>query len=122
MVATNLLFDSLDMTTAEPLHITSQLKIFLNLRVIQNAKAVNDRERLAHHLKNFFRIKLKIRLMPNGQNDGIGTFHNLSEVLEDAKITEFLLIPKVIRSMLAVGWDPCRQNGISLSLSHWLPF
>ena len=62
-----------DMTATQSLDLTSQLKISLDLLIIQDAETVYNSHRAPRHPDDLFRFQVQVFLVPNREYYGIRT-------------------------------------------------
>ena len=68
------------MAAAEALHLAAEFEIAADLRVVQDAEAVDDGDGAAGHFDDLVGIELQIGLVADGQDHRIGPLQGLLEV------------------------------------------
>jgi hypothetical protein len=74
------------MASAKAFDLTAQLKIAADPGIIQDAEAVNDRNRMTGYFDHFVRAQSQIRPMTDSQHHGIGTCNSAFQIMMDQEI------------------------------------
>ena len=91
------------MAPAEALHLAAKFEIPPDLRVIQDAEAVDDGDGVACHFDDLVGIEFQIRLMADGQDYRISPLQGVLEVGLNPYFGELVLIPEEPRPGVARG-------------------
>ena len=91
------------MAPAEALYLAAEFEIPPDLRVIQDAEAVDDGDGAAGHFDHFVGIEFQIGLMADGQDHRIGPLQGVLEVGLNPDFGELVLIPEEPRPGVARG-------------------
>lgn len=70
----HLIFDPFDVAPAQTFYLTPELEIATDASIVEDAKAIDDGDRMADGFNDLVRIEFQIGFMSNGKYQGINVF------------------------------------------------
>src|SRR5262245_29720520 len=86
-----LILQPFDVAAAHAFDFAAQLQVAPDFVVVEHAEAIDDGERFSDGFVDLVGIKLEVRFMAHGQDDGIHTFHGWPEIFLDAQVLQRIL-------------------------------
>jgi len=94
-------------SSAQALHLASQLQIAAYLDVIQDAEAVDHRDRLSRSLYDHVRVKIEVLSVPHSKDKRIDATQRLLQIFLHPQVFQLRLVskedaPVVIRIIILI--------------------